>query len=163
MDEEQEFKDSYSDRERVHYSNKLGEMIPSHILSLSGNDKYKKLTKTERFLISCDAISRNLVEQFDNKLISESDITTILTKTETLNIEYKNPCAFVLGYIVYKNLVQQNKDKDKNKYNDRYKKILKYVIKNVLETANYMGSNQNSWGVTPPDIIRYTNLWINTE
>jgi hypothetical protein len=159
MEEEQEFKDSYSDRERVHYSNKLGDMIPNYILSLSGNDKYKKLTKTERFLISCDAIARNLSEQFDNKILTEDDITEILTKTETLNVEYKNPCAFVLGFIVYKNLLIQNKDKDKDKYKDRYKKILKYVIKNFLDTANYMGSNQNSWGVTAPDIIRYTNLW----
>ena len=159
MEEEQEFKSVFSDMERVHYSNKLSEFIPNDILLLSGSNKYKRLTKTQRFLISCDAIVRNLIEQIDNILLSEKDIDLILEKTRTINVEYKNPCGFILGYIVYTKL------KTNGKFNDveKYKKHLKYVTENILETANYMGSNQNSWGVTPPDIIRYTNLWINSS
>ena len=167
MDEEQEFQNTFSDIERVHYSNKLTEMIPSDILLLHGNNKYKRLTRTQRFLISCDAILRNLIDQLeyrdlsdikyvtlDKPIVSEDDINKILETTRSTDVEYKNPCAYILGYIVFKNL-------EKGKISKNY---FKYAVVNILlPIVNDMGSNKNSWGVTEPDIIRYTNLWINLQ
>jgi hypothetical protein len=141
---------AYADRERAGYATKLSEMV------LLGEDiSFRQMSARDRFLVSADAIERSLREQFPELGLGEDDNTVILGSTENIDIDYKNPCGWVLGYIVSRD--QSNEET----YNVDVDK-LKYVIDNVLSYANMYG-NLEDWGVTPPDIVRYTRYWIELE
>ena len=95
---------------------------------------------SDRFIIYVDAISRKLMSEDTD--LDENDLTTMLTKAREIpNIGYKNPTAYVLGYIASsggrKNLVTKNVTK---------------VINDILPKVHDVS-------VTPPDIIRYIRLW----
>jgi hypothetical protein len=69
-----------------------------------------------------------------------SDLKKILDKIDKLKyVEYKNPYAFVLGYICY----------------DKQPEYIQIYVFNKLEKINE--SNQNN--VTKEDVVRYLRLW----
>ena len=147
-----EFEAAYLDRERASVITKLSQMVDPSLLERDSN-AYKRMTPKDRFLISADAITRSLNNKFDKLNLDEKNITEILSYTELTNIEYKNPCGWVLGYIV-----SRNQSDEKSGGVDI--EMLKYVIDEVLDYANNSGDKLANWSVTPPDVIRYTRFWI---
>lgn len=146
-DNEYKYESAFSDRERVYKQSKLLEMVPSDLLD-GTPESYKRRTRTQRFLINVDAISRNLINDDEsNSGLSEDDITKMLEHTENNDIDYKNPCGWVLGYIVNKGFINKTE-----------KDSLSFVIKSVLKNAN-TSNTQDSWGVTSPDVVRYMRYW----
>ena len=101
---------------------------------------YNLLNPLEIFQISVDAISRKLINR-DIK-ISEQDITIMLEKSNKLKyVKYKNPNAYVLGYISSFSGKQIN-----NKY-------FKYTIDKVLPYIE-------DASILEPDVLRYARLWL---
>lgn len=93
----------------------------------------------ERFQIYTDAIARNLMDQ--EVIIGESDIQKMIETASKLKyVHFKNPNAYVTGYIASKG------------GNDITKKQFEYTINKVLPllTEGY---------VQPPDVLRYARLW----
>jgi len=130
-DEEPIYEKEIKAFERVSKQSKLYELITDP----------KNLTKKDRFLIEVHKISKNFDDEKMLK-ISETDINTMLEKTQKiLNLEYKNPTAYILGYIGSKG----GKGLDTNIIEDVILKVLP-KIKNT--------------GVEPPDFIRYCRYWV---
>jgi hypothetical protein len=98
--------------------------------------KKRDMPAIDRFLISTDAMCRNL------KLSSE-DINIILNKAryEVSGIEYKNYVAFILGFLASEGGSSLKVKKVKN------------VIDNILPQVSDKG------GVEPADVIRYARYW----
>ena len=100
----------------------------------------------ERFQTFVDAIARSLDGQgiilpFNGQSIGEKDIQIMLENAHKLKyIQFKNPTAYVLGYIASNNGTKITI------------KSVKYVIDNVLK-LNLQGNIQ------PPDVLRYARLW----
>lgn len=93
----------------------------------------------ERFQIYTDAIARNLMGQ--DVSIAENDIQKMIETAPKLKyVHFKNPNAYVTGYIASKG------------GNDITKKQFEYTINKVLPllTEGY---------VQPPDVLRYARLW----
>jgi hypothetical protein len=116
------------------------------------NDLQNKIKKTtmspeDRFLLYTDAICRGFNDDRIANL-SESDITAILEKARNLpNIKYKNPEAFILGYIATaggKTLTTKDG-----------KARVKHILTDMLPRIH-------KGGVEPPDVIRYARLWMDT-
>jgi hypothetical protein len=100
----------------------------------------RKLTATDRILISIDGIARDLGERNVIK-ISQKDIDTMLEKAMLIpDIRYINPLAYILGYIATSGGRNMNK--------------VRYVIDDVLPKV----SSENA-GIEPPDVVRYSRRW----
>lgn len=96
----------------------------------------------DRFRLYVDAISRAL-GNWDKVSITQKDIDKMLVMAGDLDVvEYKNPTGYILGYLATSGGIKM----DKEQFN--------YVIKNVLPHAEHQES------VLPPDVIRYSRLWI---
>jgi len=124
--------------ERVSKNSKLYELISDP----------KNLTKKDRFLLKVHKISK----YFDDKKIleiSENDINIMLEKTQKIiDLEYKNPTAYILGYIGSK----AGKELETN--------IIQNIINNVLPKIKNSGIEETKdSGVEPPDFIRYCRFW----
>jgi Family of unknown function (DUF5770) len=95
----------------------------------------------DRFRLYVDAISRALGNW--DKRITQKDIDKMLVMAGDLDVvEYKNPTGYILGYLATGGGIKMDKDQ------------FNYVIKNVLPHAEHQES------VLPPDVIRYSRLWI---
>ncbi len=95
----------------------------------------------EKFATYVDAICRSINSK-DVVNISEASIQVMVEKARGLNnIEYKNPGAYILGFLGS----QGGKRIDE--------KTVKNVIKNVLPT---LGTDT----ILPPDVVRYSKLWL---
>lgn len=123
--------------ERVNYVGKLQEMINRDIFS-DEQKRRENLTPEERFLIFSDAISRKLnVYKLGNR-----DIDNILEKTKDIkNLKYKNPTAYVLGYVV--------SEGGKIINYERFDRVVNE------ELPDFKGS-----GVEPADVLRYARFWL---
>jgi hypothetical protein len=96
----------------------------------------------ERFRRKVDAISRYLNNWEEIENIDETSINTMLIKASKLDsVQYKNPNAYVLGFLA----TGGGKVLSKERFT--------YVIKKVLPRVDSDSS------VLPPDIIRYAILW----
>lgn len=105
----------------------------------------KDMTPEDRILQAIDAISRKIA---DEKIYSltESDITNILEKTQSIpGLQYKNPLAFILGYIATKNGSELSV------------KNFQVANKALTEIKRYQFEEE---GVEPEDIVRYGRLWM---
>jgi hypothetical protein len=96
----------------------------------------------ERFCRKVNAISRDLNNWKELETIDENSINTMLTKATNLDsVEYKNPTAYVLGFLATGGGNVLSKEK------------FAYVIKKVLPHVD------SDAAVLPPDVIRYATLW----
>jgi len=96
----------------------------------------------ERFQEYVDSIARNL-RTWDDVSIDDTDIEILFLKSRDLkDVGYKNPTAYILGYIASNGGRTLNDPKSKGWSNALI--ALKHVDDTVLE----------------PDIIRYARLWL---
>jgi len=107
----------------------------------SGEGGKMNRTAIDKFSIYVDAVSRNIMET--NAIdITQNDIVTMLQRARKIKmINYKNPTAFVLGYLV------SNGGRSINTEH------LNTILKNILP---YLQDKS----IKAPDIIRYARLWI---
>jgi len=121
--------------DRVGYGNFLDTKIGD------GKKDHMSQTPLERFVSQVDAISRNITEQRIHD-IGQSSIDYMIKIAELLPfVEYKNPLAYVLGYIASKG----GRDIDSKLVQESFIILKKLSIESV----------QN------PDVIRYARLWKN--
>lgn len=147
--EEGEYMPEAKAYERVMYN------LPSAVAAIQGpklagkmGDIQRKLNKIdlqprERFILQVNAIYNNLTE---NGIISlvDGEIDAILDRAEYIpNIQYKNPTAYILGYMA-------NAGSARNKLN---RKNVENILRNVLPKI------PADAGITEPDVIRYARLW----
>jgi|TARA_B100001094_G_C18096913_1_gene753490 hypothetical protein len=96
----------------------------------------------ERFQVFVDAISRDLMGQ--NISLDEDDIQKMIETARTLDkIKYKNPTAYVLGFIGSRG------------GSDISKASIEYAIKKALPLTS-----EGESSVQPEDVIRYSRLWL---
>ena len=97
----------------------------------------------ERFQVFVDAISRDLMGQ--NISIDEDDIQKMIDTSRNLNkVKFKNPTAYVLGFIASRGGTEISKSS------------MEYAIKKALPLTA-----EGESSVLPEDIIRYARLWVN--
>ena len=100
----------------------------------------------DRFRRNVDAIARYLDSCDEVENIDEKSIDEMIVKAADLNsVEYKNPTAYVLGFLA----TEGGNILSKEKFN--------YVINSVLPHAK----SDDSVSVLPADVIRYSRLWQN--
>ena len=102
------------------------------------------LDPLSRFRLYVNAIARNLNDK--ETIITESSIRYIIEQAQFIdNIKYKNPAAYVLGYII----LQDN-------MTDINMNMFKYTVENIIDNASIHF-------VTQPDIIRYARFWMDLK
>lgn len=133
-DDDNDFQDEYAARERAGGGYNIGLVGPDGKIDrslLSPLDKFKRIV---------DATARGLRD------IDEHDIGIMLDNADNLpDVHYKNPTAYVLGYIVRSS---SGTTIDKVRF-------IK-IVDRILPTLDILPGT-----VTAPDIIRYARLWIN--
>ena len=133
---------SFKDRERLG-----GGVIGCWSTGIDGKP-LKLQTPLGRFCLRVDAIARNIGEMCTFS-VPENDIQILLAKSQELpRVEYKNPTAFVLGY-----LATRGGTRDINK-------------RSLAQTWNcYRKTNadKKDESIREPDIIRYARLWITSR
>lgn len=118
----------------------LGGAINLKKSGYSDEDKFK--------LIALSTINILNDLNYDNKILSNPEITHLLNLVEKIpDFKYKNPSAFVMGYMVAKKSNYQTMEIDKN----MLKFILEVNKKTDDELFNY---------VRNVDVIRYTRLCL---
>jgi len=137
MDYENDFRPEFNVYERVG----LPGNIFGGLVGPDGKIDYSILTPIQIFQMNVDAISRDLISNGVTK-ISEKDIQKMIEKSNTLQyVKYKNPTAYVLGYLVTnggENLLIEN---------------FEYTCNRVLPLVN-------DSSVLEPDVLRYSRLWL---
>ncbi len=98
---------------------------------------------TEAFQVQVDAICRNLADNYREIHIDNSDIQTLVEKSNYLvDIEYKNAYCYVLGWW----WTSAGRDLSK----ERFKYLVDFVVR--------LASDERE-EVDPPAILRYGRLW----
>ncbi len=118
--------------------------IRNDLIDIDIDKKKSRTQKTpiERFVENVNAIALDLMNSLN--IISEGDIKIILESIRLIeNPEYKNPSAYILGYIAT------------NGGNKIEKRSLKETFE-IIEEGKIEDSS-----VTQPDVIRYCRLWLN--
>lgn len=104
----------------------------------------------DRFRRNVDAVARNLNNWDEVENIDEKSIDKMIIKAADLDsVEYKNPTAYVLGFLAT------------NGGNVLSKEKFKYVINSVLPHAKSDAKSDDGLSVLPADVIRYSRLWQN--
>jgi hypothetical protein len=104
----------------------------------------------DRFRRNVDAVARNLNNWDEVENIDEKSIDKMIIKAADLNsVEYKNPTAYVLGFLATEGGNVLSKEK------------FKYVINSVLPHAKSDSKSDDGVSVLPADVIRYSRLWQN--
>lgn len=130
------FKESVHDWERTGVYSKVQDLIS--VVGEIDRKAMRQMSARDRFLIFTDGIAREMK-------MPNTDINTILEEASRIpNIKYRNPTAFILGFIVSKG----GRKLDKQKLNEI---MTKYEDK----------MNENN--ITPPDIIRYGRYWTSLK
>lgn len=130
--------------ERVGQAGQLHDLLSgaTTITDMQNKLRNVNLSPRDRFIIYVDAISRRLDSEGVVNL-SEADINKILEKTKLIsNLEYKNPVAYILGYIATKGGTKMDRTK------------IMSVIEKTLPKLGDEG------GILPPDVIRYSRFWV---
>ena len=95
--------------------------------------------KTESFRTRIDGL---LMLINDNKLFSRAEIMNAIDNTYL--VEFKNPVAYLLGYVA----------------SNRGHEITQDGLKLALKTKQYFDANGITDHVTQNDIIRYAHFWV---
>jgi hypothetical protein len=132
-DNDNEFLDEYKAVERAGYTSKLNELV------LDINNP----TPDERFLVNIYGVGNAVIQDvvLNNTLkLTYNDLDKILEKCQYLsNKRFKNPTAFILGYICIKD-----------------GKIDKKIF-NKISDENILNQFQEA-GIQAPDILRYARF-----
>ena len=97
-----------------------------------------------RFCLKVDAVSRNISSEC-NFPISQGEIQKLLEKSQELHrVEFKNPTAFVLGYLATLGGT---------------KVIKKSALDSVWGCYKKLQNVNTDFTIKKPDIIRYARLW----
>lgn len=111
--------------------------------NLISSKELKDATPEERFNVYVEAISRSLNSD-GIFTIEQKDINTMLERSSMIqNIKYRNPTAFILGYLASKGGVSIDKKR----------------INNIFENMKIPEITEQ--GITKPDVIRYARYWMN--
>jgi hypothetical protein len=133
-DYDDEFLDEYKAVERAGYTSKLNELV---------ND-INNPSAEERFLVNIFGVGNSIIQdkQLNYTLkLTYDDLNNILDKTQYLiNKKFRNPTAFILGYLC----VKIGKI-DKETFD-------KITHENIL-------SEFKDAGIQPPDVLRYARFW----
>ena len=109
-----------------------------------GGEKLPIQTPLGRFCIKVDAIARNIESECKNQL-GKADIKILLDFSQELpRVRYKNPTAFVLGYLATKRGTS---------------KINKISLNSAYDCYQKTSSVSKDESVKKADIIRYARLW----
>lgn len=126
---------------RVGVGGKMSELLTG--LETAETKIDKDTSPEDRFIYAVNAIARRMMEEHIAN-ITNKDIDNILDKSRYVTeLKYKNPLAYILGYIAT------------NGGQNIEAKQVKYVIKDILPK---LGKDS---GVEPPDVIRYARYWKN--
>ena len=132
-DDDNDFQDEYAARERAGGGSNIGLVGPD------GKIDRSLQSPLDKFKIAVDATARDLKDQVT--YIDETDIIILIDNANNLpDIHYKNPSAYVLGYIVS---------------TGGRKPINKNIFTKILPIMQLIPGS-----VTAPDIIRYARLWL---
>lgn len=137
-----EFGDERGAYDRVGTTSKLSQVLEgvTSLNVLQGKSGREIISQEDRFKINVNAISRNLSDEGLVEL-TETDINEMLERTVLVpNLKYKNPTAYILGFIVTNGGV----DIDKKKFDRVKRKVLPKIPDS---------------GVEPEDVIRYSRFW----
>uniref|UniRef100_A0A6C0LXY2 Uncharacterized protein n=1 Tax=viral metagenome TaxID=1070528 RepID=A0A6C0LXY2_9ZZZZ len=108
-----------------------------------GGEKLKIQTPLGRFCIKVDAVSRNIESECN--LLNQADITMLQSFSQKVpRVRYKNPTAFVLGYIATKRGAS---------------KIDIQTLETVYNCYKKTVSVDKDESVKKSDVIRYARLW----
>lgn len=152
MDDYDDFNEDKDDKEDSGFQNEaeaykragIGRMS-EFLTGVTDPDKKvgKDTSPEDRFIIFMSAIARRIKEE-KIAVMEEKDIETLLVKTkDIIELKYKNPTAYVLGYIA----TQGGKTMDV----DRVKKVIEKVLPKLGKDS----------GVEGPDVVRYARYWKN--
>ena len=131
----------YKDRERA------GGSVSGCWLTGPDGKALKTQDAKGRFCLKVDAFCRNFDSSCNSIKIPEDQIQYLLNKSLQLNrIEFKNPTAYVLGY-----LVTAGGQRD----------ITKTSLENVWKCYSDLLSSDET--IKQPDIIRYARLWMESD
>ena len=136
----QNFQIGFKDRERLG-----GGIIGCWVEGIDGRP-LKTQTPEGRFCLRVNAVSRNINDSCGGKLLSEADIQILLDKSPGAHrVRYKNPTAFVLGYIA----------------TGRGTRVITKDSLNVTWVCyeKTAGGIDRDESIKKPDIIRYARLW----
>lgn len=112
-------------------------------MNLVSSKELKDATPEERFNVYVEAISRSLNSD-GIFTIEQKDINTMLERSSFIqNIRYRNPTAFILGYLASKGGVAIDKRR----------------VANIFENMKIPEITEQ--GITKPDVIRYARYWMN--
>jgi hypothetical protein len=135
----------YEDNANTNFQNEMGAYsragggINIGLVGADGKIDQSIIDPLDRFKIIVDAKARMLT---DTPYITELDINVLLENANNLKyVNYKNSTAYVLGYIVSKG----GREIEITHFND--------IIKQILPIFH-------DDSIKPPDIIRYSRLWI---
>ena len=129
----------YKDRERA------GGIIGCWLTGVDGQP-LKTQTPLGRFCLRVDAVSRNINSTCMGFSLPDDQIEILLEKGQELDrVEFKNPTAFVLGYLATAR---------------GSRKIAKSLLDNVWTCYKSIGSINKDLSIRKPDIIRYARLWV---
>jgi len=127
--------------ERAGPSGKLSELLQG-VFDPNQKKGRENISPEDRFLITTDAMCRKINAE-NVVVISQNDINNMLEKTTLINgLKYKNPTAYILGYLATKGGTVLTKES------------VTSVIKRVLPLVS-------DNGVEAPDVIRYARFWKN--
>jgi hypothetical protein len=138
-EQEDQYKAEIGAIDRVGPSGKLAEMLSTPYTD--GPKKVENMSSEDRFLVFVDATCRRMIQEHIGGL-SQSDIDTMLEKSKyVIGLRYKNPIAYIMGFLASKGGQSLKKD-------------------NVLMVINkVLPKMEGEGGVTPPDVIRYARYW----
>ncbi len=136
MDDEPQFGDEFAVFERVG-GKQLG------LTDIDGKQIRIGQDPLDKFQIIVDALSRKLINEFNNVYLDEDDITRLIDTARKFRdtVKYKNPYAYILGYIV----------------SDGGKKINKARFDTIKN--NILPKFVNDDSVRPEDVLRYGRFW----
>ena len=136
------YRDEVNAYMRSSVGGKFSELLSTAATS-SGDQKKDRqiLSPEDRFLTVLRATCLKLREEkiYD---ITNTDIDNMLEKTQRIiGLRYRNPIAYILGYIATKNGTRLEPPD------------VKYVINTILPKLD----TEN--GITAPDVVRYARFW----
>lgn len=109
------------------------------------NQPLKTQTPLGRFCLKVDAVSRNINATCRGFTISDEQIQHLLNASQNLKrVEFKNPTAFVLGYLATDRGVRS---------------ISKDSLRSTWECYKDIRGINKDTSIKKPDIIRYARLW----
>ena len=135
------FQPEFAAMQRVGLPGQTGVLLQGRDVPMRGIDRAMQ-DPLERFQEYTDSIARNL-RNWDDVSIDDTDIEIMFLKARDLkDVGYKNPTAYILGYLASEVGKKLSDPKSQG-------------LKNALTALSHLDDS-----VLKPDIIRYGRLWL---